>query len=210
VRSHIARELHDDVNQRLAALSIALSAIKQRLSRHHSLVDQVARLQQETATLADDIRDLSHQLHPSTLRHAGLIPAVRTLCTQFDPSHAIRTDLRVKGEDIRVSFDVAVCVYRVAQAALQNVAKHSQASVVRVTLTVTDSEVQLTVNDDGVGFNEQDARRSSGLGLTSIDERVRLAHGVLWIDTAPGRGTTLHIGVPNGERNAASNSPARG
>ena len=210
VRSHIARELHDDVNQRLAALSIALSAIKQRLPRHQYLVEQVARLQQETAALADDIRDLSHQLHPSMLRHAGLIPAVRSLCSQFDPTHTIRTDLSASGEDVRVSFDVALCVYRVAQEALKNVAKHAQASVVRVALTTADTEVELSVSDDGRGFNAHEARRSGGLGLTSIDERVRLAHGLLRLDTSPGRGTTVHISVPNGERNASPNSAPRG
>jgi signal transduction histidine kinase len=212
-RSRIARELHDDVSQRLAAFSIVLSRMRQNLPDETPppVRGDILWLQQQTATLVDGVRHLSHELHPSVLRHAGLIPAIRSLCSQLDSASEIRAEVKTKGDGVRVTFDVALCVYRVAQEALQNVARHSGARVVQVSLMATDAEITLEISDDGRGFDQHGARRNGGLGLTSMDERVRLARGSLQLETMPGGGTRVFVRVPNGERqNGASNRPPRG
>ena len=210
-RSRIARELHDDVSQRLAAFSIVLSRMRQNFGDETRLRGDITWLQQQTSSLVDDIRHLSHELHPSVLRHAGLIPAIRSLCSQLDSSSEIRSEVKTKGDGVRVSFDVALCVYRVAQEALQNVARHSGARVVQVSLTATDAEIALEVSDDGRGFDQHGARRKGGLGLTSMDERVRLASGSLQLDTMPGGGTRVFVRIPHGDfQNGASKRSPRG
>jgi len=209
-RSRIARELHDDVSQRLAAFSIVLSRMRQNLPAETPVRSDIVWLQQQTATLVDGIRHLSHELHPNVLRHAGLIPAIRTLCSQLDSAREIRSEVKTKGDGVRVSFDVALCVYRVAQEALQNVVRHSGARLVQVSLAATEAEIALEISDDGRGFDQHGARRSGGLGLTSMDERVRIARGSLQLETMPGGGTRVFVRVPNAEwQNGASNRPPR-
>jgi signal transduction histidine kinase len=219
-RSRIARELHDDVNQRLAAVAIVLSGVRQRLPDEKSLRDDaswrrqlredVFWLQHQTTALVDGVRSLSHDLHPSLLQHAGLATALRSLCTQFDATHDIAMSVRTVGEGVRVPADVALCVYRVAQEALHNVAKHSGAHSVHVALAANEKEVELVVIDDGRGFDAPAVSHRGGLGLTSMDERVRVARGNLHLETSPGHGTRVHVRVPNGESHETPERPARG
>jgi signal transduction histidine kinase len=197
-RRRIARELHDDVNQQLAALSIGLSVLGRRLpaAQEADLRGDVARLQAHTTDLAASIRHLSHELHPGVLDHVGLIAALRGHCRAFEGEHGLTVTFRADDALGTVPTGVALCLYRVTQEALANVAKHAGARHVSVTVARDGVDVALTIGDDGRGFDLAAARAQPGLGLISLDERARLARGRLTIDTQPQRGTILRIVVP--------------
>lgn len=209
-RARIARDLHDDVSQQLAALGISLSALKRHLPNDAAIREEVASLQSQAMRAADDLRALSHELHPAALRHAGLVPAMAELCSQYGRGDSMRAVLSAKPRDISVSDDVALCVYRVTQEALRNAARHSGARGALVTLLAGENALELQIADDGMGFDETVARRRGGLGLTSIDERVRLVGGTVRVDSSPGHGTRISIRVPNGDSNGSSHATARG
>lgn len=200
-RSHLARELHDDIGQQLASLSIALSGVKRRreIQENPDLHAAMVSLQQRTDALTDSIRRLSHHLHPSVLDHASLSDALRGHCREFSREHKIAITVEA-GPDLQsVDAASALTVYRVAQEALQNVARHANARTVRVALRVTDVGLTLSIADDGMGFDYREVqRRGTGLGLRSIEERVRLACGRLTIESAFGGGTTLCVQLPIG------------
>ncbi len=197
-RRRIARELHDGVNQDLAALSIALSALEDGLPEGTPADrrEEVARLQGRTVELAEAIRQLSHELHPGILQYTGLAVALRSHCREFEREHGL-TITFWSDDDLRtVPSDVALCLYRVTQEALKNAARHAKASQVRVTVAHDGGDLVLTIGDDGSGFDLAEARGRGGLGLISLDERVRLAGGRLAIDTQPQRGTEIRVVVP--------------
>ncbi|HEY7236966.1 MAG TPA: MASE1 domain-containing protein [Gemmatimonadaceae bacterium] len=209
-RARIARDLHDDVSQQLAALGISLSALKRRLPNDAAIREEVASLQAQAMRAADDLRALSHELHPAALRHAGLVPAMAELCSQYGRGDSMRAVLSAKPRDISVSDDVALCVYRVTQEALRNAARHSGAQGALVTLHTSQNALELQIADDGMGFDETAARRRGGLGLTSIDERVRLVGGTVRVDSSPGHGTRISIRVPTGDSHGPAHAAARG
>jgi len=194
-RARIARHLHDDVNQRLAAISIELSALRRRFANTPDLLDEVSQLQDLTYSLVDEVRELSHELHPAVLRHVGLVAALRRGREEFGGQHGIQTSFEVSAVD-SVPHDMALCLYRVAQEALRNVAAHAAARQVEVRLSAVPRGVELRIADNGKGFDLEDARRRGGLGLIDIDERVRLVGGKLRIETQPGRGTVVIVRVP--------------
>jgi two-component system sensor histidine kinase UhpB len=197
-RSRIARELHDDVNQQLAGLSIALANVMRRLEDggDKTLQDELSRLQKRVCDVADVIRHLSHDLHPGVLQHAGLVAALKGHSAEFSRQHGIEVLLSVSGGVNGVPQDIALCLYRVAQEALQNVARHAGAHQVKVSLNATGDLLDLTISDNGQGFRPDHARSGGGLGLISLDERIRLVGGELKIDTEPRRGTQLKARVP--------------
>jgi signal transduction histidine kinase len=197
-RARIARQLHDDVNQQLAAVSIALSGLRRHLRDDAALSGTVTQMQQQTSALVKTVRTLSHALHPSMLQHVGLLAALRGDCVEFGRQHGVAVHFRGSGDVGVVSDDIALCIYRVAQEALRNVAEHAKATRVEVELVSYPTQLELTITDDGSGFDLSTSRRGGGLGLTSIDERVRLMHGCAWVDTAPRRGTRVGIRVPRG------------
>ena len=211
-RRRIARELHDGVNQELAALAIALSALEDGLPGDTAADrrQEVARLQGRTVEMAEAIRHLSHELHPGILQYAGLATALRSHCREFEREHGLAVTLRADDDLGTVPSDVALCLYRVTQEALGNVARHAKASEVRVALERDGADLVLTIADDGHGFDLAEARGRGGLGLISLDERVRLARGRLTIDSQPQRGTEIHVVVPLSEaRDAPPDHPAR-
>ena len=197
-RARIASDLHDDVNQQLAGLSIALSNVKRQLQNGGNAIvqDEMTRLQQRTIDLADVIRNLSHELHPGVLQHAGLVAALKGHCVEFGRQHAIEVTLSAADGLDRVPHDVALCLYRVAQEALRNIAEHAAAHKAQVTLTSSGEGLELVIADDGQGFDLAEAQRLGGLGLISLDERVRLIGGSLTINTEPQRGTEVRVEVP--------------
>jgi signal transduction histidine kinase len=197
-RRRLGRELHDGVNQQVAALSIALSVLGKRLPADSAagLRDEVAGLRARTVELSEAIRHLSHELHPGVLEHVGLVAALRSHCRAFDRQHGLTVTFRADDALGVVPTGVALCLYRVTQEALVNAAKHAEARHVSVTVARDGADVALSIGDDGRGFDLATARGQNGLGLISLDERVRLARGSLTIDTRPQRGTTLRIVVP--------------
>jgi two-component system sensor histidine kinase UhpB len=191
--------LHDDINQQLAALSIALSSLKRRLPEAaRDLEAEVDRLQRQTVYLSDDIRSLSHELHPGILQHAGLAAALTGRCTEFALEHGIEVSVEAEKNLGDLPAEIALCLYRVAQEALHNTAAHARARRARVALRRTVSGLELAVSDDGCGFDVGEAKKAGGLGLLSIDERVRLVRGVVWIESRPQWGTEVRVRIPLG------------
>jgi signal transduction histidine kinase len=200
-RRRIARELHDGVNQKLSALSIALAALGQRPpSKAADLRADLARLQERASGLVEEVRHISHELHPGVLQHVGLVAALQGYCEEFENEHGLSVTFRAAHNLGVVPADPALCLYRATQEALGNVARHAKAGHVRVTLTRDGSDVKLTVADDGGGFDLTEARGRGGLGLISLDERVRLVGGQVTIQTSPQSGTEVRIVVPMPER----------
>ena len=200
-RARIARDLHDDLSQQLAGLSIALSALKRRLgAANHLSADlpaEVAALQQRTLVIADNIRRLSHDLHPSVVQHAGLVAALREHCADIGRWHAIDVAFSADGDLATIDADAALCLYRVAQEALRNAGTHAAAACIDVRLSRSGDDAELTIADDGCGFDIVEAgKKTSGLGLVSITERVRLAGGNVSIVTELNRGTRVRVQIP--------------
>jgi two-component system sensor histidine kinase UhpB len=211
-RTRIARELHDDINQQLASLSIALSAIKRRLPKAaREMSDEVASLQRRTAELVNAVRQLSHDLHPGVLQHAGLHAALEVRCAEFREQQGTKVVYQAHGDLTGIPPEVSLCLYRVVQEALGNIARHAHARAIEVSLTRTDVDLQLDIVDDGQGFDLAEARRSGGLGLLGMDERVRLIMGSVSIDTQPQCGTHLRAEVPlRGLEHATLENTTRG
>ena len=210
-RRRIARELHDGVNQKVTALSIALARLGHRApSGPAELVGELTRLQERAASVVEDIRHLSHELHPGVLEHIGLVAALEGYCREFEDTHGLRVTFRADRDLGVVPVDLALCLYRATQEALGNVARHAKARHVRVSVARDGGDVVLTVADDGCGFDPTEPRRRRGLGLVSLEERVRLVDGQITIDSGPQRGTEVRIVVPlREERDAPGDGPAR-
>ena len=210
-RRRIARELHDGVNQKLSALSIALATLgRSAPSRASDLTGALARLQERAAELVEEVRQLSHELHPGVLQHVGLVAALQGYCEEFEGEHGLAMTFRADEDLGVVPIDRALCLYRAAQEALGNAAKHAKARHVRVSVARDHDDVRLTVADDGCGFDLTEARGRGGLGLISLDERVRLVGGQVTIRTGPQEGTEVRILVPLPENpDAPPDGPAR-
>jgi signal transduction histidine kinase len=153
-------------------------------------------LQDRAAEIMGKIRELSHGLHSTILEYVGLPEALRSFCEEIHHQGGIDITLNTQGKIATVPADIGLCLYRVLQESLHNVAKHSGATSAEVTLTGTDSSLELRVADKGVGFNLEKVRFQDGLGLVSMQERVHLLHGDLQIETRPGNGTELLVRVP--------------
>jgi two-component system sensor histidine kinase UhpB len=193
-RARIGRELHDNVSQHVAEMALTLSATRREPAVRAANVDSTfQRLYDQTADLFESVRALSHQLHPSLLRHAGLVPAMQALCSTFRRQYDIALEFHPQIVE-PITPDVSLCIYRVTQEALRNVAAHAGARSVRVTLVRTDGELLLHVIDDGRGF-EIESARGRGLGLVSMEERVRLVHGTLRIH-ATHAGCDVSVRIP--------------
>jgi signal transduction histidine kinase len=195
-RSRIARDIHDDLGQQLAALSMSISALRRNSIQSPELNDALRGLHDGTCAVVDHVRNLSHDLHPATLEHVGLIGALRAHCA--DVARKNRLGIRFSADEALgpLPRDVAVCLYRVAQEGLRNVASHAGVQDATVSLTQTADVVELTISDRGRGFDQDGAAARRGLGLLSIEERVRLVGGTFRVTSTPERGTTLHVQVP--------------
>jgi signal transduction histidine kinase len=192
-RARIARELHDDINQQLALLSMDLD----RLRSERLQVQSAKRLSQALAAtngISTSVRELSHRLHPSTLRLIGLVAAVDKLRRDLSPPH-LPVAFYHRNVPAQIDQNIALCLFRVAQEALRNAVKHSDAGHIWVDLTGGPSSVALTVTDDGKGF-DVNGLPNAGLGLISMRERVESVGGVLEIQATPGSGTRLSVTVP--------------
>jgi two-component system sensor histidine kinase UhpB len=196
-RRRIARELHDDLNQKVAALSIAISNMRRQLPpASDSMRNELSRLQTRTNELVNDVRQLSHELHPAALEDAGLVAVLKSFAAELSRLDGIEIDLTVPEDRQPIPHDIAVCMFRVAQESLRNVVKHSGADRAEVALSVGEGAVTLLVRDDGRGFSVGRARQHGGLGLVSIAERVRLLNGRFDVTSRPGSGTTVRVQVP--------------
>jgi signal transduction histidine kinase len=188
-RRHIARELHDDFSQRLSLISYQIESIS--AVRPSGMVKglNLAEPLDELQSLITDIHGLSHRLHSSKLEHLGLKVAMKELCRQLSAKYDVSIDLNTSGLSTTPPHDIALCLYRVAQEALDNVIKHSGAGSAEVILTEANGRIELEITDSGRGFDP--AIAGSGLGLTAMAERIRMMRGRLKIQSAAGAGTTV-------------------
>lgn len=190
-RRRIARELHDDCTQRLAAVSIELGLLKRgREAQDDGALDkELTRVQGEVLSLSEDIRQLSHSLHPSVLEHSTLKAALEAYCREFARQTGIETTFTERNVPDDIPRPVALAFYRIAQEALRNVSLHSEGTAASVVLS--GPILTLNVIDNGRGFDTAVIKKSPGLGLVSIEERGRLAGAIVTISSIPGEGTTI-------------------
>jgi PAS domain S-box-containing protein len=196
-RARVARELHDDVTQRLSQLAMDASRVERyndRLERRQSAVI-VHEIRDGLVRLSEDVHTLAYRLHPAFLAHVGLAGGLKAECDAFARQQSMRVRTSLEAPPPRVPADTALCLYRVAQEALQNVARHARASSVSVSLKVLGNGLELTVADDGAGFDPHRQLRPS-LGLASMRERIEALGGTLSLASAPGRGTTIVARLP--------------
>ncbi|HEU4387180.1 MAG TPA: ABC transporter substrate binding protein, partial [Blastocatellia bacterium] len=195
-RKHIARELHDDLNQEVAALAIGLGKLERKLRESNgSIRSELIKLEDRTTGLSERIRRLSHEVHSSTLEHVGLAEAVKLLCSELMEQKGIAVSLNLDGCDKALRSDVALCLYRVSQESLRNIARHSGAKSAQLTLVRNGDSVELCIMDQGAGFDLTESR-GGGLGLVSMEERVRLLGGSLEVKSQPGAGAELKVRIP--------------
>ncbi len=196
-RRRISRELHDDLNQKIATLSIGISRLKRRLPLgDQELIEELEELREHTNRLTNEIRRLSHQLHPAVLEHLGLVTALESYIGGFKDEERIDVSLTSELGETRVPFQTSICIYRVAVEALRNVSRHSGATSAAISLKRVNGTLELKVSDSGKGFDVEKFRKDGGLGLVSIEERLRLLQGTCEIDSSPQKGTTLVARVP--------------
>jgi signal transduction histidine kinase len=196
-RRHLARELHDGLNQSMAMLEVEVGILlKQLPPAADAMRPQLSRLRLRVQRLSDDVRRISHQLHPAILDQLGLVAALNGLCAEFRAYHNIDVSFACDAPIEKLSFPVSVCLYRIAQEALCNAAKHANATEVVVSLTLADGEVTLSISDDGRGFDSLQPKYNSGLGLISMQERACVAGGRFFIDSHIGAGTRIKVTVP--------------
>ena len=194
-RRRIAREIHDDFGQRLAGLALALKAARKKLPMGDPQLAELDAIGGSLAELGEDLRRLSHDLHPAALERRGLAEALRDHCAELERRHGLRVALRLAGIEDTLPPDIALSLYRITQEALGNTVRHARARTARVTLRATARKARLAIVDDGDGFDPA-ARRSSGLGLASLEERAQLLGGRCRIASAPGAGTEIEVTVP--------------
>lgn len=196
-RRWLARELHDGALQDIAAVSAELAEL-----RH--VADGVWRERQATiqkvqtriSALAENLRRLSHGLHPTVLQHVGLVAALKSYCSEFEQRRHVHVDYAAKGTDDPASASVSPSLFRITQEALRNAIRHGHARHLAVSLVRDYTHLSLTIRDNGSGFDVSLARQHGGLGLVSIEERARLVQGSVTINSAPGRGTDVVVRVP--------------
>jgi signal transduction histidine kinase len=194
-RAMLARELHDDVTQRLAVLAIDVG--RAELAAPDGVqADTLRPLREELVHLSEDIHSLAYHLHPSVLQELGLAEALRTECERWGRQGRLNLSVDLDPLSAVVGKDQALCLFRVAQEALNNVARHAGVRTASVTLRRMSGGLLLAVRDTGVGFAAETPGRARRLGLASMRERVRLVNGTLDIESAPGRGTTIVAWVP--------------
>jgi PAS domain S-box-containing protein len=193
-RSRIARELHDDICQRLALLSMELEQANRGSNSGRS--PKLEEIRRHCAEIAIDVQALSHKLHSSKLEYLGLAPAIRSYCREFSQQHDVNVQFAVENVPNFLPRDISLSLFRVTQEALQNALKHSGTKQFSVILRSSANEIQLEVSDRGAGFDVEGAKLDRGLGLVSMQERAHLIHGTFTIESAEDDGTRILVRVP--------------
>jgi len=198
-RARVAKELHDGLSQDLALIAVELDLCGQKPPAE--MAQARARMPELSARLREvsgEVHRISHALHPAKLQQLGLAAAIGGFCRELEAGGNIAVRFAARDVPRTLPNEIALCLYRVAQEALQNVVKHSGASAARVELTGSGDAIHLMVSDQGKGFDVQSAQASSSLGLTSMRERILLVHGRIEIDSEAGQGTRIAAHTPLG------------
>jgi PAS domain S-box-containing protein len=194
-RRRIARDLHDDLTQRLAYIAIDLGKLASK-SSPEEVMPQLRSLQKRAADAAEAVRHISHQLHPAILDDIGIEAALEQYCEEFQQRTGILTRFRSRDVPESLRAEIASSVYHIAQECLRNVSKHAQAQEASVTLESQDSHLRLTVRDYGVGIQPERMRSGTHIGIAGMKERANLVKGELSIESQPGEGTEVTVEVP--------------
>ena len=198
-RARLARELHDDLNQSLALLSIRLGDLRRNSGDPTFVRNEIDHLDTEIERLSSDVHRISHELHPAKLKQLGLEAALRGFCREVESAYPIRLTFSAKDLPRALPADVSLCLYRIAQESLQNVVKHSGADSTKVEAKADNGEIFLTISDNGYGFDIDSTKTKESLGLISMHERVRAVNGSIKITSKIGAGSTIEARVPIGQ-----------
>ncbi len=197
VAQEVARELHDDLSQRLAALAIDVGRLESRVGGDSDVAGELALMKDQIVALSTDVHGISRRLHPSILHDLGLVAAIEAEATGFGEREGVPVQVDALDVPAKLPDQVSLSTYRIVQEGLRNVAKHASASEVHIGLTCRSGVLRLTIADDGRGFDRLKLRGRPGLGLSSMDERARLVEGRVSI-TSGDEGTTIDVVVPLG------------
>jgi PAS domain S-box-containing protein len=192
-RARIGRELHDDINQRLAMLAVELEQLQDNPS---DVAGRVQELRKQTIEISNDVQALSHELSSSKLEYLGAIKGMKSWCKEFGERHGIQVEFNSTEVQSSVAPEIGLCLFRVLQEALHNASKHSGARRVDVQLREDSGEIHLVISDSGRGFDSETAMQGRGLGLMSMRERVLLVNGTIAVESTLEGGTTIHVCVP--------------
>jgi PAS domain S-box-containing protein len=197
-RTRIGRELHDDIGQRLALVAVELQQLHKEALVFPRVRSRLGELQKKVSQIAADTQSLSHELHSARLQYLGITAAMRGFCREFGEQQKVKVEFKANDLPSALSPDISLCLFRVLQEALHNSAKHSEVRRFEVRLWGKGDEIRLTVKDSGKGFDREAAKTSQGLGLISMEERLKMVNGTLSIESQPRRGTTIEAHVPLG------------
>ena len=196
-RSRLARELHDDLAQRLAVFAIDVGKLEQQLTDPPAPVqEKLGEMKEDVVKISQDVHSLSRRLHPSILDDLGLIKAVESECTRFSRREGVEIVFNHENIPKVISNDISLSLYRIIQEGLRNIAKHACAEHISVVLRGIDHDVILSIQDDGIGFDWAEVQKQPGLGFSSMRERARLIHGELSIQSQTEKGTVISVRVP--------------
>ena len=196
-RKRIAREIHDDYGQRVALLGFDLEQLADNVGASSAEASQIAReLFNRVSRLAEDLHGLSHRLHSSTLESLGLVAGLKAFCGEFSNQQDIQVDFASENVPHGIPGDATLCIFRIAQEALRNVKKHSGASRAVVRLEWEGDRLHVSVSDRGKGFDPNKPSAERGIGIRSMEERLRLLGGQLEIHSLPMEGTRIDASLP--------------
>jgi PAS domain S-box-containing protein len=196
-RAWIARELHDDIVQRISLVAVELEEGDELAGDPTTAVhDHIQQALQRLSDLARDVQTLSHRLHSSKLEYLGLVSAAKSFCGELSEQRSVRIEFKHSNIPASVPKEISLCLFRVLQEALQNAIKHSGSQDFAVEASGTPDGIRLAVTDSGIGFDYRNAMKGRGLGLVSMRERLRLVNGELSIQSRSGHGTTVIALVP--------------
>jgi signal transduction histidine kinase len=196
-RRRISRELHDDMNQRLAVLAFNIQSVQKGLDLSDLMYQNLQNLYDGVSSISDDVRRLAYQLHPSILDDLGLNVALRSFVSDFTKWGGIPVEYSSTDVPVSLPPEISSCLYRVAQESLRNAARHAECSKIEVRLLGVDGGLRLSILDNGKGFEVKKGRPGvHGLGLIGMEERVRVVEGTYEVKSAPGQGTKITVWVP--------------
>ena len=196
-RSRIARDLHDDIGQRLALVVNQLDGLEKDLpDSAEETRTRLHELGKRTTEISADVQAMSHHLHSAKLKYLGIAAAAKSFCQEFSEKQKVEIDFTHVDIPRIVPEGISLCLFRVLQEALQNALKHSGVRHFEVELRGVSDGIHLTVRDSGLGFDPEGVTNNRGLGLISMQERVNLVKGIFSIDSQPERGTTIHVRLP--------------
>jgi PAS domain S-box-containing protein len=199
-RRRLAREMHDDLTQRLALLAIEAGKLEIESQKYDSSMHaNLQEMKKKIIKLSKDIHDISRQIHPSILDDLGLVKAIESECAAFTQREDIQVEYEADNVPLSIPRSVKICIYRIIQEGLRNIAKHAGTDKAHVSLTCSDGNLFLTIRDNGIGFDTSHMQGQKGIGLRSMEERVRLIQGEFSVQSKPGEGTVIKVTAPFAE-----------